>query len=318
MPAKIALLLAGQTAAAEVGAAGAGMMDEWERYLRRQSDRGLSPRAEERRKRKLSRQPPSPLYCGNDAAADSDSQCTELIADVSAEEAEEWGRDSRWYWAIWGLWHGKIDYLTDILDAREDITPLYFGIIALALRGNGELPFRLAVVSCPREGQKRPGRPRKLDRPDAEMLIAILRRGEGGQRILSAALKRDPRLPFRLVLKSTTGGRFPAGHGSRDLRLAARLAAALDEKRQLGKATRGEPGAFGQAVQAVADGAGGIGGKTVEAAYTRHSAAAREHNECLRTSRADLLRRKNQVSRYRCFVRKLVARKVGTFFRVNP
>jgi hypothetical protein len=87
---------------------------------------------------------------------------------------------------------------------------------------------------------------------------------------VAAALRGDRRLAFRIIVKSNSGGRFPARTGERNLILAVRMSellAALQE--------RGERNPYGAAARQVAD-EWHIGSSTVEKAYEQNREVARD------------------------------------------
>jgi hypothetical protein len=93
-------------------------------------------------------------------------------------------------------------------------------------------------------------------------------KSDENRRTVAAALRGDKRYPFRIVVKSNSGGRFPAQIGFRNLRLAVKMSARLEEMQK-----RGDREPYRAAAQQVADECG-IGSSTVEAAYEKNRIAA--------------------------------------------
>jgi hypothetical protein len=169
---------------------------------------------------------------------------------------------------------GHVEPLAEKLESGERIPPEFEAFLACALRGDSRLGIRLVVRGTPLEGQKRAGRPPRgsrltgdglADDIEQRALESQVRRG-----IVAAALRGDKRLPFRILVKSNSGGRFPARTGERDLILAVKMSARMSEIRN-----RGELDPYRAAARKVADECG-IGSSTVEKAYDKNRQLAHD------------------------------------------
>jgi hypothetical protein len=179
-----------------------------------------------------------------------------------------------WQAAIAGLGFGSVEPLIEALESAEPIPPECETFLALALRGDPRLTIRLVIQGAPLAGQKRAGRPRRHWRlTSAELADDIEQHAlelERGRKFVAAALRGDRHLPFRVIVKSNSGGRFPARTGERNLMLAVKMLARLAEKQ-----ARGERDPYRAAARQVADECL-VGSSTVEKAYEQNREVARD------------------------------------------
>jgi hypothetical protein len=197
----------------------------------------------------------------------------ELLIDESPPEPESM-LGPEWQAAIAGLGFGNVEPLAEALESAEPIPPECETFLALALRGDSRLNVRLVVRGAPLEGQKRAGRPSRQSRVTGEMLADGIEQraleSDKNRRIVAAALRGDKRLPFRIRVKSNSGGRFPARTGERNLILAVKMSARLAEMQE-----RGERDPYRAAARQVADECL-VGSSTVEKAYEQNRDLARD------------------------------------------
>jgi hypothetical protein len=145
----------------------------------------------------------------------------------------------KWRVALHGLFFGKADALADALESAEPILSIYKTILIFALRHAAWLPFKLVVIGAPMQGQKRAGRPKSGLRLTSDQLAELIEQGAlksfEDRLKVAAALRGDGGLPYRIAVKSNTGGRFPAPRGHRDLWLAVQMMNAIEEKQKRGE-----------------------------------------------------------------------------------
>jgi hypothetical protein len=200
-----------------------------------------------------------------------DSEWPDEVPRITFAEAPptpEWQRNPKWLGAFLGLMFGNVKPLAEALESTEPIFREYETFLTLALRGDARCPFRLVVRGKPLDGQKRAGRPRRGSRLTADALAEQidkhnLHSGEY-RRIVAAALRNDRSYPFRIEVKSNSRGRFPAQNGLRNLMLAVRMSALIEEKQK-----RGEREPYRAAARQIA-GECFIGSSTVESAYEQN------------------------------------------------
>lgn len=176
--------------------------------------------------------------------------------------------------AITGLVFGNVEPLAEALVSAEPVLPECVSLLALALRGDPRLRFRLIVLCAPLEGQKRAGRPRRGTRLTAQGLAEDIEQGalelDQRRRIVAAALRGDKNLPWRILVKSNSGGRCPARTGERNLILAVKMSSRLRQMQE-----RGERDPYGTAARLVANECL-VGSSTVEKAYEQNREVAQD------------------------------------------
>jgi hypothetical protein len=214
-----------------------------------------------------------------------------LVFEEKSPLAEWEGCCPKWRAALNGLHFGQAEPLAEALNSSEPILHVYKTILVFTLRSDARLPFRLVVIGRPLQGQKRAGRPKQDLRLTAEKLAELIEQGALEsthiRQVFAAALRSDGRLPFRITVKSNTGGRFPAKNGIRDLLLAVRMAEALEEMQK-----RGERDPYRAASRSVADERGVyVGPASVEAAYERHRSNAQKMRDWAADLRTELKER---------------------------